>query len=237
MIKSTLGNETTDADLVRRTQEGDTAAFALLHKRYYTRIYRLVLFQCRKPEDAEDIASETFVKAITHLASFQLRSNTLFPWLARIAQNLLVDQGRRGATQKFISLDTTTQNEFRTLLESLADNGPTPEMLAERSELQELLRGAIARLPSDQAEAILLRFGSDLSLRDIAQHFGRTDGAIKSLLHRGLVNLRKELSIQLENLETTSRLQKNKKTSLTETQTDLSDSNTILKARYERIEF
>jgi RNA polymerase sigma-70 factor, ECF subfamily len=227
--------EPSDATLVRRTQQGDASAFAILHRRYYTRIYRLALFQCRKREDAEDIAAETFVKAITHLGSFQLRGETIFPWLARIASNLIIDQGRRASSQKFISLDSNTQSEFRTLLENLPDSGPTPEMLAEHTELQEMLRMALTGLPADQSEAILLRFGSDLSLREIATHFGRTEGAIKSLLHRGLVNLREGLNVQLDAVQITERLQKNTQTENHST-TEIS-SETALQARYERIEF
>jgi RNA polymerase sigma-70 factor, ECF subfamily len=227
------GEELTDATLVRRTQQGDATAFAQLHRRYYTQIYRLALFQCRKREDAEDIAAETFVKAITHLGTFQLRGETLFPWLARIANNLIIDQGRRASAQKIISLDSETHGEFRTLLESLPDRGPTPEMLAEREEMQEMLRSALSQLPADQSEAILLRFGSDLSLREIAQHFGRSEGAVKSLLHRGLANLRKGLHVQLDAVETIVRLQN---TIPTKQIGEEQDSTMSLKARYERIE-
>lgn len=78
-------------------------------------------------------------------------------------------------------------------MENLRDDGPTPHELAERHETQTLIRAAIATLPHDQANVILLRFGGDLSIQEIALALDRTEGAIKSLIHRGLVNLRKTL--------------------------------------------
>ena len=182
-----------DRSLVDATLRGDSDAFALLHKRYYARVFRLALLRCRNQADAEDVASETFVKAIAHLPSYQFRGESLLPWLARIAANIANDQGRkfRGAT--FVSLDTAeAARGVRAVIEGLPQ-APDPHTLAERGETQALVRAAIARLPSDQADAIMLRFGGDLPLREIALSLNRSEGAVKSLLHRALVNLRQTL--------------------------------------------
>ena len=185
--------EPSDRTLVERTVAGDREAFALLHRRYVARIYRLAVYRCRNTQDAEDVAAETFVKAIAHLPQFRFQGESLFPWLSRIATNLVHDQGRRTAGVSFLSLDGDTAEQVRTLLEALPGNAPDPHTLAERAETQALVRAAVAALPGDQAEAILLRFGSDLPLKEISLALNRTEGAIKSLLHRALVNLRKSL--------------------------------------------
>ncbi|MBC8135413.1 MAG: RNA polymerase sigma factor [Fibrella sp.] len=186
--------EPSDRTLVERTVAGDRQAFAVLHKRYYARIYRLAIYRCRNTQDAEDVAAETFVKAIAHLPQFRFQGESLFPWLSRIATNLVHDQARRTAGVSFLSLDGDTADQVRSLLEAIpGTDSPDPHAMAERAETQTLVRAAVAALPGDQAEAILLRFGSDLPLKEISLALNRTEGAIKSLLHRALVNLRKTL--------------------------------------------
>jgi RNA polymerase sigma-70 factor (ECF subfamily) len=186
----------TDRELVRLSLAGDPDAFATLHRRYYPRIFRLALYRCRSVADAEDIAAETFLKAITFLPNFRFQGESLLPWLSRIATNLAADQHRRLHGTVPLSLDARTADDVRTLLENLEADGPDPHQLAERTETQALIRAAIAALPADQGDAILLRFGGDLPLVEIALAMNRTEGAIKSLIHRGLVNLRKTLTQQ-----------------------------------------
>ena len=194
------GDEASDRELVRRTLAGDSRALAEIHRRYYGRIYRLALFRCRSAADAEDIAAETFLKAIDHLPSFRFQGESLFPWLSRIATNLVIDGQRRQKSTPLLSYDQRTADDVRTLLDALEQNAPDPHALAERGETQALLKSAIEKLPADQANAILLRFGGDLSLQEISTAMGRTEGAIKSLLHRGLVNLRKSLQGRAEEI-------------------------------------
>jgi RNA polymerase sigma-70 factor (ECF subfamily) len=188
--------EDTDRQLVEQTLAGNKEAFARLHKRYYARVYRYALFRTRGPQDAEDIAGETFVRAISHLHTYRFVGESIFPWLSRIAANLIADQGRKGAGVSVLSLDAggTGGDEVRAFLEGLPGNAPDPHRVAESHETQGLLRATIARLPADQAEAVLLRFVADLSLKEIALSMNKTEGAIKSLLHRALVNLRKMLA-------------------------------------------
>lgn len=185
--------DATDRALVGQALAGNGDAFAALHRRYYARVYRLALLRCRSVTDAEDVAAETFVRAIAHLPAFRFQGESLFPWLSRITGNLAVDMGRKSAGVTLVSLDSQTVESVRTLLEGLPGTAPDPHTLAERSETQALLRAAVAALPTDQADAILLRFGGDLPLKEIAVALDRSEGAIKSLLHRGLTGLRKSL--------------------------------------------
>jgi RNA polymerase sigma-70 factor, ECF subfamily len=194
------GEEVSDKLLVQQTLAGDSHALAILHKRYYARLYRLALFRTRSVADAEDIAAETFLKAIDHFPSFRFQGESLFPWLSRIATNLTIDQQRRQKTTPLLSYDQRTADDVRTLLDALEIDGPDPHALAERGETQALLKSAIEKLPADQADAVLLRFGGDLSLQEISATMGRSEGAIKSLLHRGLVNLRKSLCDHAEEI-------------------------------------
>lgn len=197
--------ELSDRELVRRTLAGDQSAFTTLHRRYYARIYRLALFRCRTTADAEDVAADTFIRAIAYLPQYRFQGESLLPWLSKIASNLAADQGRKNNGQTPISLDNTA-DDVRALIESLRDSTPNPHELAERSETQVLIRAAIGTLPQDQADAILLRFGGDLPIQEIALALNRTEGAVKSLIHRGLVNLKRRLLEEASQSGTIERL-------------------------------
>ncbi len=182
-----------DRHLVERTLAGDRDAFAVLHRRYYARIFRLAVLRCGSASDAEDIASETFIRAITHLPSYRFQGESLFPWLSRICLNLVADRGRARAQATLVSLDAPAGNSLRALLDALPGDLPDPHVVAERHEVQALVRAAVANLPPDQMNAVVLRYVGDLPLKEIAGALGKTEGAIKSLLHRATVGLRKAL--------------------------------------------
>jgi RNA polymerase sigma-70 factor, ECF subfamily len=215
-----------DRVLVQQTLAGDSEAFSRLHRRYYARVFRHALFRCRTRADAEDVAAETFIKAVHYLPQYRFQGESLLPWLCRIATNLVIDQGRRAHGQAPLSLESAA-DDVRALMESLQDTGPNPHELAERHETQALIRAAVATLPADQADAILLRFGGDLSIQEISLALGRTEGAIKSLIHRGLVNLRK---ILLEEADRSGVIEKRGRGSLTESA--LQNTQVSVKKRY-----
>lgn len=189
-----------DRALVARVGAGDMSAFGTLHRRYHAKIYRLAYLKTGDPEDAQDVASEAFCRALKHLREkpYEFRHcDSLYPWLHRIAHNLLVDRARAQPPGGTVSLDATTSDEVSTFLEQLPDDGPSPQELAERHEVQELVRQAIERLPADQATAVMYRFQGDLSIKEIARALRRSEGAVKSLLHRALVTLRRDMQKQL----------------------------------------
>jgi RNA polymerase sigma-70 factor (ECF subfamily) len=183
--------EESDKLLVERLKGGDAIAFGTLHRRYYAKIYRLALLKTNHPDDAADIASDTFCKALEHLPSYEFRRcDSLYPWLHRIASNAIIDRARSRPPGGEVSLDAATADEVGSFLECLPDTSPSPQELVERKEVQALVRQAIKRLPADQGEAILYRFLGDLSIKEIARALDRSEGAVKSLLHRALVSLR-----------------------------------------------
>lgn len=193
-----------DAALVARAQRGDVRAFAALHARHYGRIYHLAYLKTNHAQDAEDIASETFVRALGALPRFRLRdgATSLYPWLHRIALNLVVDSARQRPPSGVVSLDAPTIAGVRALLETqAADLDGSPPAVAERHEVQQLVRSAIASLPPDQGDVLVYRFLGDLSAREIAPLLGRSEAAVKSLLHRAVVALRRELGQRLDTVE------------------------------------
>ena len=193
-----------DAALVAAAQRGSADAFAALHARYYSRIYRLAYLKTNNAADAEDVASETFVRALSSLPRFHCneaaRGASLYPWLHRIAINLIVDSCRQRPPSGVVSLDAPVIAGMRDLLgERLTggEAGLSPQEIVERHEVQQLVRSAIASLPPDQSDVLVYRFLGELSLREMAPLLNRSEPAVKSLLHRATVALRAEITKRL----------------------------------------
>ena len=198
------GGELSDAALIAAAQRGDVKAFGTLHTRYYTRVYHLAYLKTHNAQDAEDVASETFVRALAHLSRYRAKDEdaSVYPWLHRIALNLIVDGSRRRPPSGVVSLDAPVISGIRTLLDSaLPGAGPTPHEIAERHEVQQLVRSAIAALPEDQSDVLIYRYLGDLSLREIAPLLSRSEAAAKSLLHRAVVNVRREIERRVDAVE------------------------------------
>jgi RNA polymerase sigma-70 factor (ECF subfamily) len=199
-----------DRALVEAAKRGSGDAFAALHSRYYGRIYRLAYLKTNNASDAEDVASETFLRALSSLPRFQFKEGmpmdaSLYPWLHRIATNLIVDSSRQRPPSGTVSLDAPLVEGMRDLL---ADRMPargeaslSPQEIVERNEVQDLVRAAIATLPEDQSEVLVFRFLGDLSLKEIAPLMQRSESAVKSLLHRAVVALRVEINRRLDSVE------------------------------------
>jgi len=184
----------TDRALMERVKAGDREAFTHLHERYYPRVYRFAYLRTGNAEDAADVASETFCRLLRHLATFEFkRTNSLYPWLHRVAYNVVVDNARARPRGRTCSLDAPTAEGIESFLNLMPDDGPSPQELVERREVRETLLAALVEIPADQGKAISFRFLGQLSIREIAKEMDRSEGAVKSLLHRALQNLREQL--------------------------------------------
>jgi RNA polymerase sigma-70 factor (ECF subfamily) len=188
----------TDPELIASVAAGDRAALDALHARYYPRLYKLAYVRLGHADDAHDVASQVFLRAIQHIGRLHpLRTTTLYPWLHAVASNLITDLLRRRRIRSHVSLDDRTRTELARYLERVPNGQPLPDAVLERKELQAIVREAIAALPESQADAVLARFVGELSIREVAEQMNRSEGAVKSLLHRAIASLRKALQQQL----------------------------------------
>jgi RNA polymerase sigma-70 factor, ECF subfamily len=171
-----------DASLVERSRV-DANAFGALYDRYCDRIYRYVFRRLRNHEAAEDVTAEIFLKVLRAIDTYRSATAPFSTWLYRIAANAVVDhlRGRRIT----MSLDVTAD---------AADLGaPVDELAITRVEAARVWQ-AVDNLTDAQRTAVTLRFGSDLPIADIAGQMGRTEGAVKLLLNRGLAAVRTQLA-------------------------------------------
>ena len=154
--------------------------FSELYRRYAPDVHRFALYLCGNEAMAEDLTSETFVRALS--GPTDLRLGTVRAYLLAITRNLYRDSLARQA--RVISASA--------LPESL-DPRPSPEITAQgRQELHTML-SAIQRLPERQREALLLTADGDLSYEEIARILGCSMPAVKVRIHRARMGLRADL--------------------------------------------
>ncbi len=170
--------------LIERAKH-DADAFGQLYERYVDRIYNYVFYRTGDSHEAEDLTARVFYRALAHMDEYRQRGAPFAAWLYRIAHNLVANWHRDRSRRHDIPLDD---------LVSLAEKKEGPDRLAERDEDARLLLDAMARLPAERQQLLILKFTEDMSNAEIAQVMGRSEGAIKSLYHRTLIALRDDLS-------------------------------------------
>jgi len=177
-----MSNESTDKELVKRVQKGEKGAFDLLVLKYEHKIVNLVMRYVRDPEMALDITQEAFIKAYRALPRFR-GDSAFYTWLYRIAvntaKNYLAAQRRRPMD---IELDLQDPEQYG--LHAKLKETDTPEGVALSQELQETLERAIAALPEDLRQAIVLRELDGMSYEEIAQTMDCPVGTVRSRIFR-----------------------------------------------------
>ncbi|NPV71488.1 MAG: sigma-70 family RNA polymerase sigma factor [Firmicutes bacterium] len=178
--------------LVHKAKSGDRAALeeliAVHEKRIYNFIYRLT----GNPDDAADLAQETFLRVCTSISCFR-GDSSFVSWLYRIASNVCVDRARRRSRRRTVSLDAPVSVEDGEFLWALSDDSPGPCDAVEAAEVGEVVRRAVASLPVDYRTVVVLHDLQDLSYREIADVVGCPIGTVKSRLNRGRLALKERL--------------------------------------------
>jgi RNA polymerase sigma-70 factor, ECF subfamily len=176
------GELATVMDIVNRAQQGDADAFGELYDRYVDVVYRYVQYRVANAALAEDLTSETFLRALRRIGSYTWQGRDFGAWLVTIARNLIADHFKSGRYR----MEVATSD----LVEAGADRaqeGPEGEVLA--SLTNETLLEAVKQLNAEQQECIALRFLQGMSVAETAQIMGKNEGAIKALQYRAVKSL------------------------------------------------
>jgi len=174
-----------DTVLIRRAQAGDAAAFGALYQCYVTAIYNYCYQRTGSVPDAEDLTARTFHQALKNLGRYTHTGAPFTAWLYRIAHNLVANWYRSQRRRPTVPLTEAL---------GLAAREDSPLAQAETQEEYEALRAAVRRLSPVRQQVLILRFSHGLSNREIGENIGRSEGAIKVLVHRSLNALREELA-------------------------------------------
>jgi RNA polymerase sigma-70 factor (ECF subfamily) len=183
-----------DADMLKRLHDGDRTAMAELYDRYFDRVYSLVFNQVDRNRDvAEDIVQETFLAALKSAKGFKGRSSA-YTWLCSIAYHKVADHYRRQSRERKrmvsgVDVDTVDVSEN-------PGTQPQPDSLIESAETRQVVNEALAKLPWDYRQVLILKYVEELSVQEISQIMDRSPKSIEGLLTRS----RKALQTQLAGL-------------------------------------
>jgi len=172
-----------EESLVRRAQKHDQEAFAQLYEEHFDRIYRYITLRIGDEMEAEDLTQQVFLNTLRSISSFKWKGIPFSAWLFRIAHNQVVDYLRK-RKRTAVPLD-----------ESLASSDDNLQLVAEHKLDIEQILSATRQLTQAQREVISLRFAGELSIAQVAEVMGKSQGAVKALQHSGIVALRKALSV------------------------------------------
>ncbi len=172
-----------DLQLVERVREGDKRAFGLLVEKYRRRVIRLLSRMVRNPEDMEDIAQETFIKAYRALPQFR-GDAAFYTWLYRIAvntaKNHLVARGKAMRTVSDHAVNDDDEPDERLVAQD--NNTPESELLSKQVAIA--VNEAVDALPEELRQAITLREMEGLSYEEIAETMDCPIGTVRSRIFR-----------------------------------------------------
>jgi len=177
--------ELTEQQALTLATQGDKQAFGFLYDKYAGRIYNYIYYRTGSNQDAEDLTSRVFFRAMRHISNYTDRGVPFSAWLYRIAHNLVANWHRDSSRRQEVELE----DGYRA-----SDSDDHPETALEESEEQNALLVLIRKLPEERQQLLILKFVEHMSNADIGQIMDRTEGAIKSLYHRTLLSLREKIS-------------------------------------------
>ena len=191
-----------DRPLVEAAQ-ADPAQFDALYRRYLAPVYSYAYYELGDHHAAEDATEKTFLAALSNLDRFEDRArpsdgegaSTFKVWLFQIARNTVSNERRAARRRRTAPLDDA----------ALARDPLDVEHDATRRDEAAAAWKAVGRLPDDRRKAIVLRFVDELSTAEIAGVLGRSEGAVRVLIHRALRSVARDLEPRSPRRGTTAR--------------------------------
>jgi len=185
-----LGHLDSDRRLVEAAQ-AEPARFEALYRKYLAQVYNFAFYELHDHHEAEDATERTFLAALANLARFEERAlpadgdgaSTFRVWLFQIARNVIAERRRLGRRHPEAPLEAAA-----TVAASVDLQGEV-----ERHDAAQAAWGAVARLPDDRRRALILRFVHEMSTAEIAGVLGRSEGAVRVLIHRALRSVAHDL--------------------------------------------
>jgi len=180
-----------DRRLVEAAQ-ADPAQFEALYRKYLAQVYSFAYYELRDHHEAEDATERAFLSALANLGRFEERArpadgagaSTFRVWLFQIARNAIAQRRRNLRRHPEASLEAAA---------TVADPLDVEAAVVRRDEAGTAAR-ALARLPGDRRRALILRFVDEMTTQEIAGILGRSEGAVRVLIHRALRSVARDLA-------------------------------------------
>ena len=177
-----------DHDLARAAGK-DGAAFSELYRRHFRHVYGYHLLRTGNVDDAQDLTSQTFIAALESIHRFDGRGS-FAAWLMGIAHHKMASHYRRKRPEADLEAGENLPNPHHSL-----------EEIAYHHGLMRRVQQALRRLAPDRAESFSLRVFGGLSAAETAEVLGKTEGAVKMLVHRAVKDLRALLDVDFHQVE------------------------------------
>ncbi len=169
--------------LIEEAIDGSREAYAAIYNLLFDEIYRYLYWSVAKPEDAEDLTAEVFLRGFKAIAGLKKDAAHSKAWFYRIARNLLIDHHRRYGRRKESPLEEAWS----------LDCGTDLEQMQEARFENALIREALQELTEEQRQVLILKYFSGFSNEEVAGVMGKRAGAVNALQYRGLKRMEKLL--------------------------------------------
>lgn len=173
--------------MARRARKGDPQAFAALYDRYFAQVYRYSYYRVREVEEAEDVTSEVFFRALRAMPRYEPRQPFL-AWLYRIARNAIIDRAR--AERPRVSFEDALAHP------DSGEHVVDPDHAILATDRRARLRAALENLTDEQQEVVVLRFVEGLSAEEVGKIMGKRAGTVRGLQFRALQSLKKHITAE-----------------------------------------
>lgn len=172
-----------ELELVGAWKKGDKEAFRELYDAYVKKVYSFVYYKVLHREQAEDVTSETFLKALSKINSFDVEKGSLLTWLYTIARNTVIDHAR--VKKETVDLEVAFDLGKEDGLDESVD---AKEHVAK-------VQKYLSTLHEEQREIIIMRVWNDLSYKEIAEILGKSEASCKMMFSRAIGKLRSEIPL------------------------------------------
>ncbi len=173
--------EMTDEEAILRAAQGDEEGFGVLYQRYVGKIYNYIFYRTGNQHDAEDLTARVFYRALSHISSYTNTGVPFAAWLYRIAHNLVANWHRDNKRKNEVPLEENSGFKM---------NFEAPEATLVGNQERDQLLHYIRMLPPERQQLLILKVVERYSNAEVASIMRRSEGAIKSLYHRTLMQLR-----------------------------------------------
>jgi RNA polymerase sigma-70 factor (ECF subfamily) len=183
-----------DRTLARKAGRGDRQALVTLYERYRTRLFGYLKQTLHDPALTEDVFQEVWIKVMRGIDSYRPGRATFRAWLFRVASNAAVDRLRRESIRTGEELDAPLGDGEGRRIDRIPSPLPPPDRAGEGHLFRDDLSRALGKLRKPQRDAVLLRHQQGLTYPEIAVALRVREGTAKTLVHRGVMRLRADLS-------------------------------------------
>jgi len=186
-----------EKSLLIKAKSGDIEAFEQLIEAYEKKVFNIALRMIGNYDDANDIAQEVFIRVYKSLGGFKEQS-AFSTWIYRITTNVCLDELRKRKNKKVVYIDEDLKGDDGEIKRQFEATEPTPEMVAEKNYVKQVVNDAIQKLSEEHRTVIILRDINGFSYEEIAKITKCPEGTVKSRINRARQALKDILSTKKE---------------------------------------